>query len=56
MAEVRLVSNGLIFSGNKPFDIQLVTFLLLSNIVELSIGGCVGVEVAGETIDNHHCV
>ena len=35
----RLVSNGLIFSVNIPVDIQLVTFLLLSNIRELSIGG-----------------
>ena len=34
----RPVSNGLIFSDDIPVDIQLVTFLLLSNIRELSIG------------------
>ena len=34
----RLVSNGLIFSDYIPVGIQLVTFLLLSNIRELSIG------------------
>ena len=34
----RLVSNGLIFSDDIPVDIQLVTFLLLSYIKELSIG------------------
>ena len=34
----RLVSNGLIFSDDIPVDIQLVTFLLLSYIMELSIG------------------
>ena len=34
----KLVSNGLIFSDDIPVDIQLVTFLLLSNITELSIG------------------
>ena len=33
----RLVSNGLIFSDDISVDIQLVTFLLLSNISELSI-------------------
>ena len=38
MAGSRLVSNGLIFSDDIPVDIQLVTFLLLSNIRELSIG------------------
>ena len=35
----RLVSNGLISSDDIPVDIQLVTFSLLSNISELSIGG-----------------
>ena len=34
----RLVSNRLIFSDVIPVDIQLVTFLLLSNIREESIG------------------
>ena len=34
----RLVSNGLIFSDDIPINIQLVTFLLVSNISELSIG------------------
>ena len=34
----RLVSNGLIFSDDIPVDIQLVIFLLLSYIMELSIG------------------
>ena len=34
----RLVSNGLIFSGDIPVDVQLVTFLFLSNIMELNIG------------------
>ena len=33
----RLVSNGLIFPSEIPVDIQLVTFLMLSNIIELSI-------------------
>ena len=37
MISLRLVSNGLIFSNNIPVDIYLVTFLLLSNISELSI-------------------
>ena len=32
-----LVSNGLIFSDDVPTDIQLITFLLLSNVSELSI-------------------
>ena len=35
---LRPVSNGLIFSDNIPVDIQLVAFLLLSNIRELSVG------------------
>ena len=34
----RLVSNGLIFSDDIPIDIQVVTFLLLSNIRDLSVG------------------
>ena len=34
----RLASNGLIFSDDIPVDIQLVTFLLLSYIMELNIG------------------
>ena len=33
-----LVANGLIFSGDTPVNIQLVTLLLLSNVSELSIG------------------
>ena len=37
MVESRLVSNGLTFSDDIPVNIQLVTFLLLSNIFELSI-------------------
>ena len=32
MVGSRLVSNSLIFSGDIPVDIQLVTFLLPSNI------------------------
>ena len=38
MVSSRLVSNGLIFSDHILIDIQLVTYLLLSNIRELSIG------------------
>ena len=34
----RFASNYLNFSGNISVDIQLVTFLLLSNISELSLG------------------
>ena len=34
----RLVSNGLSFSDDIPVDIQLVTFLLVSNIKEINIG------------------
>ena len=37
MVGSRLVSNGLIFSDDILVKIQLVTFLLLSNIRELSI-------------------
>ena len=35
----RFISNGLIFSSDIPFDIQLVSFILLSNIRKLSIRG-----------------
>ena len=38
MVGSRLVSNGLIFLDDILVKIQLVTFLLLSNIRELSIG------------------
>ena len=38
MVGSRLVLNGLIFADDIPVDIQLVTFLFLSNISELSIG------------------
>ena len=38
MVGERLLSNRLTFSGDTPPDIQLVTFLLLSNVSELSIG------------------
>ena len=38
MVGPRLASNGLTFLGNTPVDIQLVTFLLLSHVSELSIG------------------
>ena len=38
MVGSRLVSNGLFFSNDIPVNIQLVTFLLLSNISKLSIG------------------
>ena len=34
----RSISNGLVFSDDNPVDIQLVIFLLLSSITELSIG------------------
>ena len=34
----RLVSNDLIFSNDIPVNIQLLIFLLISNIMELSIG------------------
>ena len=37
MVGARLTSNALIYLGNIPSDIQLMTFLLLSNISELSI-------------------
>ena len=38
MVGSRLVSNGLTFSGDVPVNIQLVTFLLLPDTRELSIG------------------
>ena len=41
-------SNGLIFSGDTPVYIQLVTFLLLSNISELSI------RAKSKHFDNYH--
>ena len=37
MVGARLASNGLIFSGSPPVDIQLITLLLLSTISELGI-------------------
>ena len=48
MVDSRLVSNGLIFSDDTDVNIHLVTFLLLSNIRELSIGQKL------EIFDNHH--
>ena len=36
MVGSRLMPNGLIFSDDIPVDIQLVTFLLLSDIRELN--------------------
>ena len=38
MVDLRLVSNDLVFSSDIPVYIQLVTFLLLCNLSELSIG------------------
>ena len=38
MVGSKLVSNGFIFSGDIPINIQLVPFLLLSNVSGLSIG------------------
>ena len=38
MVGERLLLNRLTFSGDTPPYIQLVTFLLLSNVSELSIG------------------
>ena len=38
IASSRLASNGLLFSVNILVSMQLVTFLLLSNISELRIG------------------
>ena len=37
MVGSRLISNSLFFSGNIWVDIQLVNFLLLFNVSELSI-------------------
>ena len=37
MVRSRLVSHGLIFLHSSPVDIQLVNFLLVSNIKELTI-------------------
>ena len=38
MVGSRLILNDLIFSGDILVDIQLVSFLLLCNVSELSIG------------------
>ena len=38
MVSSKLVSNGLVYSGDIPVDVELVTSLLLFNISELSIG------------------
>ena len=38
MVSSRLLLNGFIFSGDIPVSMQLVTFLLLSNVSKLSIG------------------
>ena len=38
MVSLRFLSNGLIFSDDIPVNIQLVNFLLISSISELSIG------------------
>ena len=34
----RLVSNGVIFSGDTTVDILLVSYLLLASVSELSVG------------------
>ena len=47
MIEGRLVSNGLIISGESEADIHSVIFLLLPNVIELSIGAKL------KKIDNH---
>ena len=39
MVSSRLIPNGLIFLNDTSVNNQLVTFLLLSNISELRIGG-----------------
>ena len=49
MVGERLLSNGLTFLGNTPPDIQLVTFLLLSDVSELSIGAKIKM-----LIQSHH--
>ena len=38
IAGSRLLSNCLIFSDDIPVDIQLITFSLIANIMELNIG------------------
>ena len=38
MVSSRLVSNGLVFPDDFPVNLQVVNFLLLSNIRELSTG------------------
>ena len=38
MVSTQLGSNGLILLGNTPVNIQLITFLLLSNVSELNTG------------------
>ena len=38
MVSSRLLLNGFIFSGDIPVSMQLVTFLLLSNVSKLSVG------------------
>ena len=38
MVGSKLVSNALVLSDDIAFDIHVATFLLLSNISELSIG------------------
>ena len=38
MVGTQLGSNGLILLGNTPVNIQLITFLLLSNVSELNTG------------------
>ena len=42
MVGSRLLLNALIFSDDIPVDIQLVVFLFLCNIRELSIGAKTG--------------
>ena len=38
MVSAKLGSNGLILMGNTPVNIQLVTFLLSSSVIELNTG------------------
>ena len=38
MVGTQFGSNGLILLGNTPVNIQLITFLLLSSVIELSTG------------------
>ena len=49
MVGERLLSNGLTFLGDTSPDIQLVTFLLLSDVSELSIGAKIKM-----LIQSHH--